>query len=334
VDSSATGSEVRKPAEMLKKTYVNLIEFAQMGPARRECVPGCEPWLFRGKRYLCPAPTGLGKSLVWLVIGVGVVGGGGRVVILDVENGPDEYARRLDAILLARDHDGSLSAACEERLRYHAYPEFDATWDREEWASSVANSDLVIFDSSRRTLSSLGLNEDDADDYTKFIDLVLLPLSQRGITTVVLDNTGHKNTSRGRGTSAKADLNEVVLTLQKGKSFDLECEGYVTLRRTRTRFPEIPRHLRVNLGGGVYSHPIVVDMPEPERPATKREQAKRRVVGALAERRRTRSELGEMLPDVAHRTLDRVLSEDGAGLWTQPEAGVYEAAVPSAKSAI
>jgi hypothetical protein len=276
-----TGSEIRTPAKMLEKTYVNLIGFAQMGPAQRECVPGCEPWLFRGKRYLCPADIGAGKSLVWLVISVGVVESGGRVEILDVENGADEYARRLDAILRARDHDGSLSAACEDRLRYHEYPDLQGAWDREEWASGLANADLVIFDSSSGMLSDLELDEDSANDYSKFSGLFLRPLSQRGVTTVVLDNTGHQNTSRSRGTSAKGALNEVVWILDKGKSFDLEQEGHVFLRQTRNRFSGVAQEMRVNLGGGVYSHPFVADAPEPKRPAPGREQAESSVTTKL-----------------------------------------------------
>jgi hypothetical protein len=184
--------------------------------------------------------------------------------------------------------------------------------------------DLVIFDSSRWTLSSLGLAEGDSDDYAAFVNALLLPLSRKGITTVVLDNTGHQHTRRSRGTSAKGDLNEVTLALMKGKSFDVDRPGHVFLSRTRTRFSGVPQRLRVDVGGGVYAHPVVVDVPEQQRPATKRELAKQEVVAGLAEGRQTRSQLGAL--PVSKRTLDRVLSEDGEGLWTQPESGVYEAA--------
>jgi hypothetical protein len=62
-------------------------------------VPGCEPWLIASKRYLMPAPAGTGKSLAAIVIAVEVVASGGTVAILDVENGSEEYATRLDYVL-------------------------------------------------------------------------------------------------------------------------------------------------------------------------------------------------------------------------------------------
>ena len=36
------------------------------------------------------------------------------------------------------------------------------------------------------------------------------PLFEAGVATVILDNTGHSDKNRSRGTSAKGDLNEVV----------------------------------------------------------------------------------------------------------------------------
>jgi hypothetical protein len=59
---------------------------------------------------------------------------------------------------------------------------------------------------------------------------------------------------------------------------------------------------------------------------TKREQVRQQVAALIAERRRiTTAELVAALPDVAERTLKRVLAEDGEGLWTRPTEGVYEA---------
>ena len=53
------------------------------------------------------------------MIGVEIVAHGGTVIILDVENGDEEYAGRLEAILCASDSD-ELMQACLERLRYYA----------------------------------------------------------------------------------------------------------------------------------------------------------------------------------------------------------------------
>jgi KaiC/GvpD/RAD55 family RecA-like ATPase len=62
-------------------------------------VPGADGWLLRGKRYLVVAAAGMGKSLGWLIVAVETVRAGGTVAMVDVENGADEYARRLELIV-------------------------------------------------------------------------------------------------------------------------------------------------------------------------------------------------------------------------------------------
>lgn len=119
------------PAAMLADSQVDLIAMIRDGIPEPDYVPGCSPWLRAGKRYLSPAPAGVGKSLAWAIVAVTVIEHGGRAVILDVENGADEYARRLEDILNARDGDGSLASACQQRLSYHAWPQFKLTWTAE-----------------------------------------------------------------------------------------------------------------------------------------------------------------------------------------------------------
>jgi hypothetical protein len=215
-------------------------------------VPGCSPWLLAGKRYLLPAPAGTGKSLLAVITGIDAVAAGGTVAILDVENGADEYARRLADVLDARDDsDGALAAACTERLRYFEWPALKTTWGGEEWAATLAGVDLAVFDSSRLMLSAAGLAEDSNDDYSTFVNALLVPLARAGVTTVVLDNTGHEG-DRARGASAKNDLNEVVYVVATGEEFNREQPGHLRLLRRRTRFSELPAELHVPIGGGTY----------------------------------------------------------------------------------
>ena len=82
--------------------------------------------MIRGKRYIMLSPSGAGKSLVALAKAVSIVERGGTVAILDVENGADEYARRLDDVLAARDP--SAREACRERLAYNEWPTLRLTW--------------------------------------------------------------------------------------------------------------------------------------------------------------------------------------------------------------
>jgi hypothetical protein len=242
-------------AEALAAARVDLVGRIAAGIPPREFVPGGGDWLLVGKRYLLVAKAGSGKSLVALVVAVDVVGAGGTVAIVDVENGEDEYARRLDDVLRARGDEG-LEDACRDRLRYYAYPRLSGSWGEDEWAAAFEGVDLVVFDSSRLILSAHGLAEDSNDDYASFADSRLVPLSQAGTATLVLDNTGHDQ-DRARGAKAKDDLNEVVYLVKVAERFGRDVSGAVRLARHRDRF-DLPRALKVPLGGGTYG-PVAVD---------------------------------------------------------------------------
>jgi hypothetical protein len=254
-DAAPPTPQAPTAAEALAAARVDLVGRIADGIPPRQFVPGGGDWLLVGKRYLLVAKAGSGKSLVALVVATDVVGAGGTVAIVDVENGEDEYARRLDDVLRAREDEG-LEDACRERLRYYAYPRLSGSWGEDEWAAAFEGVDLVVFDSSRLILSAHGLAEDSNDDYASFADSRLVPLSQAGTATLVLDNTGHDQ-DRARGAKAKDDLNEVVYLVKVAERFGRHISGAVRLARHRDRF-DLPRALRVPLGGGTYG-PVAVD---------------------------------------------------------------------------
>jgi hypothetical protein len=216
-----------------------------------EYVPGGEGWLRRGKRYLFFAPAGNVKTLGTLVVCVGVVRSGGRAAILDLENGCDEYARRLERILGDNE---KLAGACAERLDYFEYPALALTWSEEDWIAAFAGDDVVVFDSSRIALSSVGLSEDTNDDYAKFIAALIAPLTRAGTTTITLDNSGHEG-GHPRGASAKSDQNEVVFEFRVTEGCEEDTTGEVKWQRRRSRFSGIPAVMTQRLGGGVYELP-------------------------------------------------------------------------------
>ena len=51
----------------LEGARVDLVERIREGIPEREYVPGCGGWLLRGKRYLIYSPSGVGKTLGWLI---------------------------------------------------------------------------------------------------------------------------------------------------------------------------------------------------------------------------------------------------------------------------
>lgn len=250
------------PAQALAAARVDLVARIGAGIPERRWVPGGEPWLLAGKRYLLPAPAGTGKSLLAVVVGVEVVAAGGTVAVLDVENGADEYARRLADVLEAREDGDQLADACSARFLYYDWPALRVDWDGEEWAAAHAGVDLAVFDSSRMMLSAAGLAEDSNDDYSTFVNGLLVPLARAGVATVVLDNTGHDG-ERARGASAKGDLNEAVYVVETGEPFDREQAGHLRLVRKRTRFSELPAELRVPIGDGAYG-PVEEVEPAPD----------------------------------------------------------------------
>ena len=243
------------PADALADARVDLVALIREGIPERELLVGT-PFL-ASKRYLFPAGAGAGKSLGGLVISVDVVAAGGTAAIIDVENGADEYARRLGLILAAREPE--VAQACARRLRYYAYPALSLSWGGADWTAALDGCDLVIFDSSRMVLSSVGLGEDKSDEYARFANAFLMPLSRAGVTTFTLDNTGHEERDRARGTAAKADLNEIVYTVKASREFSVDTTGELEFKRTRTRFAETPERLTMTIGGGIYNGPVVAD---------------------------------------------------------------------------
>lgn len=245
---------------------VNLVDLIRLGIPQPEYVPGCDGFLRAGKRYLMPAPPGTGKSLVALVICTEIVAAGGAAVILDVENGADEYARRLQSILDANDPDGTIADGCHARLTYYEWPKLDLNWDHDLWASSMGGANLVVFDSNRFMLSSVGLKENEADDYAEFANAFLLPASKAGTTTLTLDNTGQQDKDRARGTKAKDDLNEVVYALSAVGKPDEDNTAVLKLTLTRQRFGGPHRHLEARIGGGIYEQPRPIETGDEFRP--------------------------------------------------------------------
>lgn len=62
------------------------------------------------------------------------------------------------------------------------------------------------------------------------------PLFLAGVATLVLDNSGHQEPKRGRGASAKGDLNEINFTLETVERFNLETTGRIRLEIHDSRF--------------------------------------------------------------------------------------------------
>jgi hypothetical protein len=209
---------------------IDLIARIEDGVPELEYLPASDGILVRGHRHLIAAPAKSGKSLTTLVHTLHMVQAGATVVVLDKENAQQLYALRLQAILTAWGESADLRRRIQKQFRYLEFPKLIKTDGPKlaTWAKNVA-ADLVVFDSQRMFLTDLALNEDDADDYATFMAAAIDPLFEVGIATLILDNTGHNNDGRSRGSSAKRDLNELLFSLSSMQEFSEPQIGRVKL---------------------------------------------------------------------------------------------------------
>ena len=150
------------------------------------------------------------------------------------------------SIGLDDDDDQGLLAA---GLRYYEFPRLHLD-DAADLVELCRDADIVVFDAQRMFLTDLGLQENVADDYARFIATAIDPLFRAGIATAILDNTGHEG-DRARGSSTKGDLNEILFTLKAVEKFDTKVTGLVQLTVKDTRFGN--RGVwEMRIGGGTF----------------------------------------------------------------------------------
>jgi hypothetical protein len=237
-------------ADRVTSRRVDLVQRRREGIPPVDYLPASDRMLRRGKRHQWVAPKKVGKSIGALVHGVDIALAGGRLVIFDRENGADLYADRFGQITAARGLDEKTEAELSGRIDYYEFPRFCDS-DQQAIAALCAGADLVVFDSQRMYLSDLGLEENSPDDYASFMASLVEPLFLAGVATLVLDNAGHQEPKRGRGASAKGDLNEILFALETIERFNLDTTGRIRLEITDSRFGNSGRW-ELEIGGGVF----------------------------------------------------------------------------------
>jgi AAA domain len=259
-DSSHEAEAAGGFEERVRSRRVDLLHRIREGIPPIEFVEGSSGRYVRGRRHYVPAPKKTGKSFLAAIDAVDVTLSGGRVVIFDRENGADLYASRLDAILVSRTCTEMDRDAMSARLDYYEFPLL-RIYDDRDLVKLCVDADLVIFDSQRMFLSDLKLDENSSDDYAAFMAAAVDPLFRAGIATVILDNTGHSEPRRGRGSSGKGDLNEILFTLETVEPFDTETTGKLRLEVADSRLGTNGRW-EIEIGGGVFGIWERVDTPD------------------------------------------------------------------------
>ncbi len=249
---------------------VDLVTRIEEGLPPIAYLPESDGMLIRGKRHIIAAPRKEGKSIAMLVHWARMALAEAHVIVLDRENGANEYARRLDAIMAAWGLGQRDKTRLKRKLHYYEFPHLRPE-DGPELTELAAGADIVCFDSQRMFLTDFNLKEGDADDYSEFMSYAIEPLFKAGIATVILDNTGHTDKSRSRGTSAKGDLNEVLFTLKAEEGFSVNRQGKLrlTLAPGSSRFGNEGEWV-MHIGGGAFSPWQRADDEKPIDPAFRR----------------------------------------------------------------
>lgn len=257
-------------ADRVTGRRISLLTLIEQGIPPVEWIPGAEKILVSGGRHHLAAPKKSGKSFATLSHAVRMVltdhpdGSPVRVAILDRENGERRYARRLELVMDHMALSADERARVDANLTYYAFPTL-RKGDHDDMIAEFRSADLVVFDSQRQFLTSLGYKEDSADDYAEFMVFIIEPLFVEGVATLILDNTGHADQTRGRGSSAKGDVNDVLLSLKKTKPFDEETQGEVELTIEDSRDGSTGSW-KMALGNGVFGTWGRRSAPTPDSP--------------------------------------------------------------------
>ena len=177
------------------------------------------------------APAGVGKSLFALSLAVAVARGDEhfaglpiserrRVLYVDWENGEYDYIERLTALGFTQDNVGVLDGWFMSLELPDALPKLDTAEGRRDLALLIdayglERHDLVVLDSAQRMV---GGPENDSDTWRAFYDHTALMLKARGMSVLRMDNTGHQDASRSRGSSSKRDDVDVQWVIKPVKN--------------------------------------------------------------------------------------------------------------------
>jgi AAA domain len=226
------------------------------------------------------AERGAGKSWVALTLALSVARSE-RVLYLDGENGVPTVRERVDHALD--------SLGWEERpqgLTVRCDPILLSKMAGDGFGAAVADSyRLVIFDPWRTFLAQLGHNPDFEGDLAEWWQGFVAPLLRRGAAVVLLDNVGHTETGRPKGSATKLDAAPQALKVVTGEEYTPVKIGRLRIECTRSRYGDVGRTWTMRLGGDVLELPRAASESPAERRfrevSEKREQFWYAVVAAL-----------------------------------------------------
>jgi hypothetical protein len=227
------------------------------GATVREPVPGTGGLFWRGVAHSLFGDRGEGKSVVTVTATVAAAAAGEHVLYLDRENGRSLLRSLVVGVLEAHEDWPDVLASGAWMGRH--YPAFDAMWEPADYAEAIAGHGYtgVVYDSVREVISELGGDPNAEADYSTLQRVLVTPLLRRGVWVVLLDNVGHVEKGRPKGSGAKLDAVPIAYQVHTAQEFGPTTEGAVEVKCTRSRYGDVGREWGVRVGGGRF------DVPEP-----------------------------------------------------------------------
>jgi len=180
-------------------------------------LPGC-PFGYPGASVLIVGPTGRGRSSLVEAMLYDAALAGASGAYLGSEVGREEFnARAADIAKRRGDHADQELRGRLANCRYLDLADV-IPWARTEpteWTELIAERYVSIaIDPLSAVASCLGADFDSNRDYCEFYDRLILPLIQRGVGVVLVDNVGHSEEAKARakGASAKQDRADVTIS--------------------------------------------------------------------------------------------------------------------------
>jgi hypothetical protein len=281
---------------------VDLAELARKGVDPPELV--CDRLLYRGCLHSLAGPPEAGKSTLAYWWALDLLGQGQRVVVVDVEAGPEQVTEKLLALGAKPDD--------LEHLAYVHYP--GARWDAADLAGlqelvAQAPTPLMLFDSIGVALAQAGKDENHVAEVEPLYS-ALLQLARSGPAVALLDHVAKAgNGGRyARGSGAKLQLVDVALMVDVVQPFNREQSGRLRLHVSKDRRGYLARdhQVRVEVENGRMT--LTISALDPA--ATERDGASLppAAVKALAALR------GKDAPQTVKELGDRMKQETGKAL--------------------
>lgn len=195
-----------------------------------------EPFLPRGRQVMIFSKPGLGKSLLAFEAAVALATGRPvldhpagdpiHVLYIDAEMSSGDVYERLTDLGYGPDDDLS-------RLHYHQWPEL-ASLDTDRGGIELAalvehcGAHLVVIDTLGKTIEG---EDNSADTYMRFGRYTGGRLKRMGVTTLLIDHSGHGDDSRPMGSVKKTADADVVWRLKRTDSDGLKLDA--TKRRIK-----------------------------------------------------------------------------------------------------